>query len=589
MSAGETAIVIDAEWGYRGGRVGWESVWVPVVLCALVIFSGREYIFLPGRDDSHLADFLSENKGSVWVAHSVTAEMKYLLRQGMPIPDQWYDTMLAERWLTNSPRRLEVGLVKALKRRGLPHLAPLEKNEIRRKILHLDFNHGDSDETERIAEYCMQDCRACAALFQRQRSVPENRDRLDGLMSWWPIYQLAIAKMELRGIPVDVSMYNAVIDNWPEMRGLLVGEINAAASIMAPSGIKRSAFGKFCKTVHISLPRVYDKAIGQMRYSIANEALKEIEHQHPLIPKIRETQKTLVALRNNRMVVDLGTGRHYFSVMPFGTITGRNTPNQFIFNQSKWMRFLIVPESPNHVLVYVDYSAQEIGIAAALSRDPEMGAMYQAEDPHMAFAELAGAVPVGARKDGYAEIRKKYKTVNLGVLYGLTPDGTARRLGVSVEEARGLHQTHRRLFPIFWDWSERVVVTAMNRGSIRTRAGWRSLVPPDSNPRTWANWPMQATGADIMRLTIMYMDKAGLVVLAPVHDGFLISCRRQELSDVYRRIDYACATAVEHVLPNFRLHWTITVHEQRFEDADGLSLWETVQRLLRESRHEWTR
>lgn len=586
MSAGSSPIVVDTEWGYRGGRIGCMSAWVPIVFCAIILFSGQEFVFLPGRDERRLADFLNENGDALWVAHSITAEMKYLLHLGMPIPGRWFDTLLAERWLTNSPLRPETSLSKALARRGLSHLVPFEKNEFRRKLLSLDFSPGSGDEMDEIAEYCLQDCRACAALFQRQRAVPDHCRCLDRVMSHWPIYQLAAAKMEMRGIPIDVPMYKSVCNCWPGMRESLAKEVNALAPVMAPSGIKRLAFRRFCYGQGIPLPQVFDKSTRQMRHSIESEALKEIEHYHPAIPLIRQTHKTLTAFRNNKMVVDYSTGRHYFDVRSFATVTGRNAPRQFIFNQSKWMRFLVVPESPDHILMYVDYKAQEIGIAAALSRDQKMMEMYQAEDPHMAFAEFAGAVPKGARKDDYPEIRKKYKTVGLGVLYGLTPEGTARKLGISTREAEELHRAHRRLFPIFWDWSERSVVAAMNNGHIRTRVGWRSLVPPESNARTWANWPMQATGSDIMRLTVMYLDKCGATLLAPVHDGFLISARRVEVPAIQAVVDYACGAAVEHVLPGFRMNWTVTVYEDRFEDPDGLPLWETVQRLLLEQSHE---
>lgn len=586
MNTGDSVIILDTEWGYRNGRIGSESALVPVVLCAKVLHSGQELVFLPGKDDQLLREFLAENNNALWVAHSITAEMKYLLRLGMPNPERWYDTLLAERWLTNSPLRLEAGLVKALERHGLSWLAPLEKKDIRQKILTLNFSSDDDRGMDEIVEYCMQDCRACAALFLRQRHDPEDCLQLDKWMPWWSLYKMPVAKMELRGIPVDVQKYRQIIDSWPEIRESLAGEINEIAPVMALSGIKRQAFQRFCTLIQIPQPRVYDKKARRMRFSIASEALKEIEHYHPLIPIIRQTHKTLIAFRNNKIVVDLGTGRHYFDVIPFGTITGRNSPGQLIFGQAKWMRFLIVPESPEHVLFYVDYSAQEVGIAAALSRDPAMGAMYEAEDPHMAFAELAGAVPAGARKDEYPEIRKKYKTVNLGVLYGLTPAGTARKLGITEKEARELHQIHRRLFPVFWDWSERTVVTAMNRGMIKTRLGWRCLVPPESNERTWANWPMQAAGADIMRLTVMYLDREGADLLAPVHDGFLLSCHRQDLHKLHGIVDFSCGAAVEHALGDFKLRWTTTVYEERFEDPDGLPLWETVQRLIREPRHE---
>lgn len=93
---------------------------------------------------------------------------------------------------------------------------------------------------------------------------------------------------------------------------------------------------------------------------------------------------------------------------------------------------------------------------------------------------------------------------------------------------------------------------------------------------------MQATGGDIMRLTITYLDRQSVRVLAPVHDGFLLSCRREQLDDLHDAVKFACGTAVEQALPGFPLKWDVTVHPNgRFEDEDGLPLWNKLQAILR--------
>ena len=91
--------------------------------------------------------------------------------------------------------------------------------------------------------------------------------------------------------------------------------------------------------------------------------------------------------------------------------------------------------------------------------------------------------------------------MNLGTLYGQTAHGIAHRLGVGLRQAERLLADHRALFPAFWRWSERIVQGSIDRGWIRTPCDWRSKAPFLSNERTWMNWPMQATGGDIMRLT----------------------------------------------------------------------------------------
>ena len=264
----------------------------------------------------------------------------------------------------------------------------------------------------------------------------------------------------------------------------------------------------------------------------------------------------------------------------------RIQPKNIVFSGPKWLRLLITPESPGHVLVYVDFVAQEIGIAAALSGDPVTRGIYEASDCHMAFAVRAGAVPAGASEATLRDVRKRYKTVNLGVLYGQSAYGIANRLGISRGEAEALLEDHRALFPQFWIWSDRIVQGSFDRGWIVTPCGWRSKVPPFSNERTWMNFPMQATGGDIMRLMITYLDRQGVRILAPVHDGFLLSCRRGQLGELRAAVDYAGGKAVDHVLPGFPLRWDFTAYDNgRFEDKDGLPLWNRLQEILGSPAH----
>jgi hypothetical protein len=71
--------------------------------------------------------------------------------------------------------------------------------------------------------------------------------------------------------------------------------------------------------------------------------------------------------------------------------------------------------------------------------------------------------------------------------------------------------------------------------------------------------------------------------LAPVHDGFLLSCRRDQLADLRAAVDHACSMAVGHVLPGFPLRWDFTVYENgRFEDEDGADMWKQIQKVAQE-------
>jgi hypothetical protein len=454
----------------------------------------------------------------------------------------------------------------------------LEKKELQLKILHLQFNPEDHTERQKIIDYCFSDCDGCAALYERVKDrVPT------AVMVHWGEFLKAVARQELRGIPFDADEYARIQHMQPVIKAALIGTINATWPIFEGDTFRRECFLAWCRHARIDWPAKVSDTNGKLYHPITKDTLKDMEGRHPFIGEVRQVRKTLDQFKTRTLTVDPVLRRHFFNTSVFRSVTGRNQPRNFVFSGPKWLRHLIVPESPEHILVYVDYVAQEIGIAAALSADPMMRSVYDADDCHMAFAIRAGAAPIGATKKTHPDVRKRYKTVNLGTLYGQTDYGIAHRLGITFQEADQLLEDHKQLFPTFWRWSERVVQGSIDRRWIKSPCGWRSKVPFPCNDRTWMNWPMQATGGDIMRLTVVYLDRQSVRILAPVHDGFLLSCRKSQLTELRAAVDYACRTAVEQVLPGFPLRWDFTVHDKgRFEDADGQPMWTKLQTILKE-------
>ena len=305
--------------------------------------------------------------------------------------------------------------------------------------------------------------------------------------------------MELKGIPIDAKTTKLILRP-RALRDHLMDRVNRTASIFREGSFRRKSFLAWCRHAGIEWPRKISPTTGRAYRPLDDETMKDMESRHTFIGQVRQVLKTVRYLGRRSIKIDGRTRRHYFNTSPFRSVTGRNQPRKFIFSAPKWMRWLVIPESPEHVLIYVDYVAQEVGIAAALSGDPVLRAVYETEDAHLAFAIRAGAAPAGATKESHPEIRKRYKTVSLGVLYGQTAFGVSARLGIPVEAAQAILDQHCGLFPTFWAWSERVVQAAFDRRKMRTPCGWASSVPPSSNERTWMNFPVQATGGDIMRL-----------------------------------------------------------------------------------------
>jgi hypothetical protein len=112
---------------------------------------------------------------------------------------------------------------------------------------------------------------------------------------------------------------------------------------------------------------------------------------YPIVSPYRELRSSLAELRLNDLAVG-EDARNRTILSAFRSRTGRNQPSntRFIFGPSVWLRGLIKPP-PGCAIAYIDWAQQEVGIAAALSRDPALLAAYQSGDVYAAFARQAGA------------------------------------------------------------------------------------------------------------------------------------------------------------------------------------------------------
>jgi DNA polymerase I-like protein with 3'-5' exonuclease and polymerase domains len=269
----------------------------------------------------------------------------------------------------------------------------------------------------------------------------------------------------------------------------------------------------------------------------------------------------------------------------FRARTGRNQPSnsKFIFGPSVWLRSLIRAE-PGRALAYVDWSQQELAIAARLSGDLHMQDAYLSGDFYLSFAKMAGAVPAMATNATHKAEREQFKTVALGVLYGLSAEGLARKLAVPPCRGRELLRMHQETFPHFWAWSDTIEKFAMLHLHLTTVFGWRIHVGPDANPRSLRNFKMQANGAEMLRLACCLATERGIQVCAPVHDALLVEGPADEIADVVTETQRAMAEASAAVLPDFPLRTDAKIirHPDRYSDPRGVSMWQQVSRLLDE-------
>jgi DNA polymerase I len=268
---------------------------------------------------------------------------------------------------------------------------------------------------------------------------------------------------------------------------------------------------------------------------------------------MRELRVSLSKLRLNDLAVG-HDGRNRCLLWAFNAKSSRNLPSskKFIFGPAVWIRGLIRPE-PGMAVAYIDYAQQEFDIAAALSGDPAMLAAYTSGDPYLEFAKQAGAVPPDGTRESHGAVRELFKTCALGVQYGMGVDTLAARIGRNRAAAAHLLWLHRQTYPRFWRWSNAAVDSAMLTNEITTVFGWRLHLRADVNVRSVRNFPMQANGAEMLRLACCRATEAGVRVCAPVHDAALIEAPIDGIDAAVVTTQEAMSDASLFVLDGFRL------------------------------------
>jgi DNA polymerase I-like protein with 3'-5' exonuclease and polymerase domains len=268
---------------------------------------------------------------------------------------------------------------------------------------------------------------------------------------------------------------------------------------------------------------------------------------------------------------------------PFGARSSRNTPSnaKLVFGPHVWIRCLIKPP-PGTAVAYLDYSQQEFAIAAALSGDKNMMQAYRSGDPYLTFAKQTGAVPPDATRETHGAQRDLFKTAALAVQYGQGAYGLAFRLDKAPIAARDLIMAHKQTYRRFWEWSDAAIDQAMIRSELATTFGWKIHIGIESNPRSLRNFPMQANGADMLRIACMLATERGIAVCCPIHDALLIMAPVDRIEADVDAARKCMIEASEAVLPGFplRVDQKIVRYPDRYIDGRGEDMWNEVMQLL---------
>lgn len=417
-------------------------------------------------------------------------------------------------------------------------------------------------------------------------------------------YTKADARIERAGYPVDRKSYERVICNLDALKSRLIADFEVKHGL---SPYVRNSDGAHNFNFHkleafladLGLLPVWQKT-PKNRLKTKEEYLREMAHQHPALLPLANLVKAIGDLRQFGLTIG-SDDRARYPVMPFKADTGRNQPKarQFLFAQSSWTRGFIKP-APGQAIAYIDWSAAEFAIAAALSQDPAMLDAYKSGDPYLRSAVSTGFAPECATKETHGTIRDVVKVWLLSAQYGATAKSLANALPQQLAiimpnplaSAEEFLEKHRHVYSRYWDWAEkRVELFVHETHCEETVFGWRhrhNIRLQDWQVRNQSlNFPMQATCAEILRWACIYATEDGIEVMAPVHDALLVGGPVAQIEEIVAHTQAHMDRASELVLGfAMRTDAKIIRYPDRFMDRRGVETWNNTMRLLDEIETE---
>ena len=183
------------------------------------------------------------------------------------------------------------------------------------------------------------------------------------------------------------------------------------------------------------------------------------------------------------------------------------------------------------------------------------------------------------------DVRMLFKTVVLGILYGLGVETLAVRAGITLYEAAEILARLKARFRVFYDYTQHVLDHAGLLLEVSTPYGWVMQCPPSINPRTVTNFPIQTTGAEILHVLSIMAERRGIEIVAPVHDAVMVQAPLDQVHDVSAALDRLMRDASSVVLRGYELPTDEQLigpglHHPRYYDKRGVTMWDTATKLV---------
>lgn len=502
--------------------------------------------FEKARNQVELFRCFFENKDIVKIGQNIKYDILVLKKYGIHVKGRLFDTMIAHYLLNPELRH------------NMDYMAETYLNY---RTIHIDELIGPKGKNqlnmrsispERICNYACED----ADITLKLKSILEVNIKEQGLDHLLYNIELpliyVLADMEYTGVGLDkkaLGEYSAKLTD--EMR-------NIESSIYKEAGMEFNInSAKQVGEVLFDRLKIVDKPkktkTGQ--YVTSEEVLESLKTSHPIVAQILEYRglKKLLSTYIDALplLLNPSDGKLHTSYNQTVTSTGRlSSSNPNLQNipireeQGKEIRKAFIADD-NCVFFSADYSQIELRIMAHLSQDPTMiEAFNSGEDIHAATAAKIYKIPLDQVT---SDMRRKAKTANFGIIYGISVFGLAERLTIPRGEAKQLIDGYFETYPKVKEYMDKSINVAQEKGYVETIFG-RKRYLPDINSRNATvrgyaernaiNAPIQGSAADIIKVAMNNIferfEKENIrsKMILQVHDELNFNVHSEELSKV---------------------------------------------------------
>lgn len=539
-----------------------------------IAFSGKKdtgyYIPFSGeKEDTEtklnaLAPFFN-NDQIVKVAHNLKYDYKVLMQHGTEVMPPMADTMVMHYLIDPETNRRSMDLLSEQFLNYSPIsietlIGPKGKNQ---------KNMRDID-VEKVAPYATEDADITLQLKEKlQPALDEQKESNlydDIEMPLLPV----LAKMERNGIKLDVDLLN----NYSEQLNGELLQLQQDIYDLAEMQFKISSPKQVGEVLFDHL-KIVDKPkktkTGQ--YATSEEVLQTLKGKHPIVDKILEFRE-VGKLKSTYvdalpLLVNKETGRIHTTYRQTVAATGRlSSDNPNLQNipirseRGKKIREAFIAGSDEFTLLAADYSQVELRIIAALSGDETMiEAFKNGHDIHASTAAKVFGVPLD---EVTRELRSRAKTVNFGIIYGISAFGLSQRIGISRKEAKAIIDNYFEQFPKIKAYMDASIANARENGYVSTIKGRRRYLRDINSAnatvrgmaeRNAINSPIQGSAADIIKIAMINieaeMEKRQMKskMLLQVHDELIFDAHVDEVQELRTMVTDLMMNAVTLDVP----------------------------------------